>query len=281
MSNLKKAYFMKILVVDGDDVSANLLQSKIESLGHTLVHETNKAKVVELVKQDFFDVIFIDPAPLNSAKNLIIDIRRSSQTYSYVFLMSASASLEDALLEGANDVLAKPLQPQGLDEKLMNAMNLKQLLATYGDDSFDFPSAGGVIAKSAFNQLFLSSMDRSDRYGEKTYVLKISIDNFEEILTSDGPYALDFAGAKLSQNLVYIRRQSDIIGQTGKYEYSLLLLRPVYEQEPLEAANRFADTIQQIEDMAAPGASEVIIRVALFEVPTGQIIVAHDVSLTN
>ncbi len=266
---------MKILVVDNDDVTVNLLKSKIEASGHQFFSETAKNKAVDRVKADAFDVIFIDPSPLTTPRPIILNIKRSVSSYPYIFLLSESFNPEDAILAGANDLFAKPIDSVSLGEKLKNAVNLKALVANYGDDSLDFPSAGGVIAKSAFNQLFLSAIDRADRYGERTYVLKISINNHKDVLDMDGPYALDFAAAKLSQKLVLLRRQSDIIGQTGKYEFTLLLQRPIYETEPVEAANRFGEALSKVEEIAAPGTNTLDLRVGLYEIPTGKIIVEH------
>jgi hypothetical protein len=42
-----------------------------------------------------------------------------------------------------------------------------------------------------------------------------------------------------------LRRQSDIIAQTGRNEFCLMLQRPLYETEPMEAANRFADALRR------------------------------------
>ena len=67
---------------------------------------------------------------------------------------------------GCNDLLKKPVSGEKLIVKSENAERMVGLVERIGDDSEDFPSAGGVIAKSAFNQLFLSSIDRADRYGE-------------------------------------------------------------------------------------------------------------------
>jgi diguanylate cyclase (GGDEF)-like protein len=169
----------------------------------------------------------------------------------------------------------KPLDPMVLEEKIGNADRLLTLVKRIGDDSEDFPSAGGVIAKSAFNQLFLSAMDRADRYGERTFILFISLSNYKDIKDHDGPKAADYAVAKLSQYLVLLRRQSDIIGQTAKYEYALLLQRPVYETEPVEAANRFAESLASFKEIASTGATNVEITVTLLSIPTGGKMIEH------
>ncbi len=266
---------MKILVVDRDELIVQLIQSKLHPLGHTVYHETGKNEAVERLSKEAFDVIFLDPMPLKTARPVILNIRRSVPNYPYVFLLSGEATREDALKAGTNDVIGKPIDSAELIEKVTNAERLTELVARIGDDSEDFPSAGGVIAKSAFNQLFLSAIDRADRYGEKTSILFISLSNYKEIIEMEGQYAADFAVAKLSQYLVLLRRQSDIIGQTGKNEYALLLQRPAYETEPVEAANRFADSLSSCEEITTPTSAPVEITISLLEVPIGSKPIEH------
>lgn len=266
---------MKILVIDREPMTAQMLRSKLEALGHSVVEEPVKNTAVERVGAEAFDVVFLDPSPLTSPRPVVLNIRRSMKTYPYLFLLSDSISKEEALKAGVNDLYAKPMDVAALDEKMANAERLTKLVAHMGDDSEDFPSAGGVIAKSAINQLFLSAIDRADRYGERTYLLQIAISNYTEIRDLDGPHAAAYAVAKLCQYLVLLRRQSDIIGQTRKYEYTLMLQRPVYETEPVEAANRFAESLSKIEDIVSSGGASVELSVTLVEIPTGAQIVRH------
>ena len=266
---------MKILVVDRDELTIQLLRSKLEPLGHQVVEETVKNNAVERMANDDFDVVLLDPSPLTSPRPLILSARRSVKNYPYILLTSTTIPKDEAVKAGANDLLAKPADPEILDEKITNAERLIRLVRHINDDSEDFPSAGGVIAKSAFNQLFLSAMDRADRYGERTFILQISLSNYQDILALDGSYAAEFAVAKMSQYLVLLRRQSDIIGQTGKNEYSLLLQRPIYETEPVEAANRFAQELAQFNDLDSSGQTSAEITVSLIDVPAGSLLVQH------
>jgi PleD family two-component response regulator len=266
---------MRVLIVDRDELSSRMLAAKLAAEGHEAVEQGSKNDALEMVAKDRFDVLMIDPAPLTSPRPVILNIRRNIQNYPYIVLMSEAIALEEAIKSGANDVLAKPLDLTGLPETMANAALLTTLVSRISDDSEDFPSAGGVIAKSAFNQLFLSALDRADRYGEKSYIIFIAMENFAEIQGLDGAYAAEYALARLSQFLVRQRRQSDIIGQTAKAEYALLLQRPGYETEPEEAAQRFAQALQDAPDLTASGASEVRLSLSLIELPTGKTIKSY------
>ncbi|NCT40144.1 MAG: diguanylate cyclase [Alphaproteobacteria bacterium] len=263
------------MIIDREEAAAQMTASKLEALYHQVTVEPSKENAVHRAVSDQTEIFLIDPTPINSARSFILSLRRNVTNYPYIFAFGNDVSLEDAIKAGANDVFLKPVDPTVFDEKLENAASLISLVDRIGDDSEDFPSAGGVIAKSAFNQLFLSALDRADRYGERTYVLFISVSNYKDILEMDGAYAADYAVAKLSQYLVRLRRQSDIIGQTAKYEYALLLQRPAYENEPVEAANRFAESLSQCKDIVSSGSTPVEITVKLIDLPVGRICQKH------
>ncbi|PJB69300.1 MAG: DNA-binding response regulator [Alphaproteobacteria bacterium CG_4_9_14_3_um_filter_47_13] len=266
---------MKIFVIDRDTLSTQLIRSKLEAMGHTLEEEIIKSNALERLEKEQFDTIFFDPAPLNNARPIVLGIRRAVRNYPYIILMSQDLDQEDAIRSGANDILAKPLDAAKLDGIIRNSERMIRLIRRIGDENEDFPSAGGVISKSAFNQLFLSSLDRADRYGERSFLVFIGIKNYKELVEMDGPHAASYAAAKLSQYLVRLRRQSDIIAQTGKSEYCLMLQRPQYETEPMEAANRFAEALGQFNDIATSDNSTVDIHVTLIDIPIGTKHVEH------
>jgi CheY-like chemotaxis protein len=269
---------MKILIVDRDDLTRQLIRSKLEPLGYSVSEEPDKNRALDKVAKEEFSLIFIDPSPLTNARPVILNMRRALGHYAYISLLSETILQEEALKAGANDLLAKPLDAQILQERVKNAERLTQLVRRIGDTSEDFLSAGGVIAKSAFNQLFLSGIDRADRYGERTFVLFIAVSNYDKILKMSGAYAADYAVAKLCQHLVRIRRQSDIIGQTARHEYALLLQRPIYETEPMEAANRFALALEDLGPVAAEILTPIEITVTLVDLPIGAVLAEHVVT---
>lgn len=267
---------MNILVIDRDSLSTQLISSKIEALGHKVFGETAKDDALKRVAEEAFDCIFVDPAPMNDARAIVLGIRKAAKTYTHIVLLSSEVSFAEALAMGCNDVLAKPLNGEEALQKIENAQRIVEAYQQMGDESEDFPSSGGVISKSAFNQLFRSALDRGDRYGELSFIVSIGIDNYREIESIDGPYAAEYASSKLAQNMVQLRRQSDIVGQVGKSEYALLLQRPQNETEPVEAANRFATAFNEIDDIVSAGGTPLQMHVRLLNLPTGESPVNHN-----
>lgn len=266
---------MKILVLAPESEQSDAIKNTLSAKKHDVQLVLDKDQFVERVAEEAFDVVIMDPDPLPSAVDIVAQAKRRTKKYLYYFLLSSKTSREDALKDGVNELISPAGFENEIDQKLADASHFLELVERIGNENEDFPSAGGVIAKSAFNQLFLSSIDRAERYGERSFVLFISLSNYQEIIDMDGPYASEHAVAHLSKFLVRIRRQSDIIGQTGKNEFALLLQRPNYETEPMDAANRFGDTLEAWEDPDAFSMSPMEFSVSLVDLPNGSQVVKH------
>lgn len=271
---------MKILVIDRDQLVSQMITSRLEAEGHEVDTEAVKNDGLERVAKESFDIIFIDPAPMKDARAMALNIRRSAKSYPYIILMTADEEIKpSAVMQmGCNDYILKPLDQADIQKKVENAGNLKVMIDNLGDASEDFPSAGGVIAKSAFNQLFLSAIDRGGRYNEKAFVLSFAIENYKEIKDLDGVYNADYSVSKLAHHIVRLRRQSDIIGQTGANEYSILLQRTQNSKEAMDAANRFAVTLDEIDDFLPAEGNKINIRIWLTDLPTGLCPFEHTLS---
>jgi len=263
---------MKILIIDRDAQAIEDLSNKLVAGGHDVTAQRAKNEAIDQIKADGpYDVIFLDPNPMKDASAIILNIRRAISSYPYIMLITADedVGIEEALAMGCNNFIRKPFDSKDVEDKIAQSKRLNKMIKEIGDESEDFPSAGGVISKSAFNQLFLSAIDRGSRYSELAHVLKIGIRNYDEILQTDGQYSADFAVSKLAHHLVRLRRQSDIIGQTAKFEYALLLQRIQHANEPREAAARFANTLETLDDIASASNTNVEIYVHLTSLPMG------------
>lgn len=272
---------MKILVIDRDKLSAQMIRTKLETAGFTVLEEADKNVAMEFLKKENVDGIFFDPAPIGQAQPVVHALRRSSHGYPFVVLLTQTMTQEEAFRIGCNDILSKPVTGGDAAEKAHNAYRLSSLIRWMGDDREDFPSAGGIIAKSAFNQLFRSAIDRAGRYGELSYIVLIAVENYDDMKLDNGEYAANVAVSKMAQHLSQMRRQSDIIGQTGKHQYALLLQRPTTDTEPMEAASRFAATLSQVDDIGETLLGKMDISIRLIHLPTGELEAEHKIVKTG
>lgn len=263
---------MHILVIDRDALATQLLQGRLESRGQRLTVEPDKNKAFDLLKDGGFDCILIDPAPLSEARPVIIGVWKHIRGpfKPYILLLSKSASREDAILAGTNDVLQKPFDPQDLEEKIGNAARLIALHRFLGTPD-DIHSGGGMIGKAAFNQLFLSAVDRAFRYGERSLIVEVRVTN-TDALRALGEDALQDSLTALGERLTLMRRQSDVIGRTGLDRYGILLQRPMYESEPFDAIGRFCETLDKFHHSFADKARAPQIELDMVELPQGALL---------
>lgn len=263
---------MRILVIDRDALNSQLLQGRLESRGHDIVVEADKNKAFDMLKDGGFDCLMIDPAPMADPRPVIIGIWKSLRGAAkpYVILLSKTASREDAILAGTNDVLTKPFAPQDLEEKTGNAERLLALHRHLGTPD-DIHSGGGMIGKAAFNQLFLSAVDRAARYGERSLIVDARVTNIDTIKAA-GPDAMEETMAALGDRMALMRRQSDVIGRTALDRYAILLQRPMYESEPFDAIGRFCETLEKFHQSRKDKGLAPEIELQLVELPQGALL---------
>lgn len=263
---------MKVLIIDRDRLTTQILHAKLEELAHEVHIEQTKNNALDLIKEKPFHAVIFDPAPLTDSRPFVLGMRRvlPQGKYPYILLCSHSVNGEICSKAGANDYISKPVNIEELVEKMSNADRYAALSEYMGDFEQDYNYHNGVIQKSAFNQLYLSSIDRADRYGDKTFLIFFVADNYQQMAEEEGVEAADTTFQKLSSYIIKLRRQSDLLGQTGRNEYCLMLQRPVHDQEPLEAANRFHDTLQMFEGMVSPKGTPISVRIKLIALPSGE-----------
>jgi len=273
---------VKILIIDRDKMSAQIIASKMEADGHDVTIESSKSQAIELIANQSFDIVFLDPSPMRDARALTLNIKRNTRNMTYSVFMTAEEDVHfsDVMKMGCNDFILKPVDPIELKEKIDSAMRLQALFAKLGDVKEDFPSTGGVIAKSAFNQICLSSLERGGRYNELAFVLAISIKNYDEINKMDGTHHANYSVSKMAHHTVHLSRQSDIVGQTALNEYSILLQRTEGHSEAINAAKRFAASFDEINDFLAENGNPITLHLSLMHLPTGAIYFEHDLEKT-
>ncbi len=272
---------MKVLIIDKDTMYSSLMASKIRALGHETFESTIKNEGIEQIGTSAIDVVYFDPSPLMEAKAIVLQIRRMVHTFPYLVMMGPEITRETGIAAGCHDALAKALDPAALAATLDNAERMVALIHRIGDENYDFPSAGGVISKSAFNQLFMSAIDRSSRYSENAHSLFIGIHNYEDIKLDDGQYAADYAVSRLAQILARVRRQSDILAQTGVNEFALLLQRPQTPTESLDAARRFASILGEQQDITSNGVTDLRLELTLVHLPSGECTFHHQYRISG
>lgn len=261
---------MDILVIDREPLTNQLLSSKLLAKGHTVVIEPNKNEAFEKIKAGTVNCILLDPTPLSDARPVVVGIWKNirSAVKPYIILLSKAATQEEAVRAGANDVLIKPFSTLDIDTKIGNAERLMEICEHLVKED-DWHSSGGLIGKEAFNQLFLSAMDRSFRYAERSLIVFLSMINYDEILSACGEEGVNETIRQLTEKMTFMRRQSDVIGRLGSHDFGILLQRPQYETEPMDAINRFSEILDKFYHGFEDRARAPKVELHLVELPQG------------
>lgn len=261
---------MNIMVIDRDSLTGQLVKSKLEHLGHTVMVEPAKNAALNAIMESHYEVILFDPAPLSSPVPFILSLRKSlnSGILPYIALLSREADQEFAISAGTNDSLAKPLDITELERKLQNAERLTGIIERLNNDE-NFGGGGRVLSKLAFSQLFMSALDRAGRYGEQTFFIFIELENHAELESMVGEEKATSALENLQSFLSSLRRQSDVLARSDLTEFCLMLQRPRYESEPFDAARRFKKALESYKNSISDPTMQPNLRLFMIDVPAG------------
>lgn len=238
---------MNILLVDRDRLAVQSLQQWLESEGHSVVVEPVRKTALDLINEQHFDLVAIDPAPLPSVRQIALPLRWE-QRDRYLYLVQLGHDINDAevIRSGMNDKITKPFTLEPVQQVIRNAERLAGFMNSLrhnGLPNYD----GDAFSPKALQRLVLSALDRAYRYGEQAYLLLISITNYNEIKDMIGEEAASQWVASLSAYLSKLCRISDFLGHANPSEFGLLLLRPAADREPQDAAERFAIALKDYQ----------------------------------
>ena len=239
---------MKILIVDRDRQSVETLQGWLEAQGHDVVAEPVRKTAFDLINQQPFDLIAIDPAPLSSVRQIALPLRwEQREQYFYLVLMGHEQDNSEVIRNGMNNAIVKPFHEASLTQVLQNAQRLTGFMKSLQTGKMIEPPESRLFGQRPFYQLVLSALDRAYRYGEQAYLLHIKLTNMEALTSRLGPEQAAMVLMELGKYLVKLCRISDFLGHTEATEFVLLLLRPAVDREPQDAAERFAMALRDFQ----------------------------------
>ena len=123
---------MDILIAEDDFVSRKFLQKMLEEFGHTVIAAEDGMKAWELFKEQKFKMVITDwMMPQMDGLALCQKIRqKKSPDYVYIIILTAKDQKSDAIKgldAGADDYIAKPLDPGELSARIQVGQRIFQL----------------------------------------------------------------------------------------------------------------------------------------------------------
>lgn len=261
---------MNILLVDRDRLAVQSLQQWLESEGHSVVVEPVRKTALDLINQEHFDCVAIDPAPLPSVRQIALPLRWE-QRDKYLYLVQLGHDMNDAdvVRSGMNDKLLKPFAIESAQRVIRNAERLTAFMNELRQENLPGYD-GDAFSPKALQRLVLSALDRSYRYGEQAYLLLIRISNFNDIVANIGEQAAGEWIISLSAYLSKLCRISDFLGHAKPAEFGLLLLRPAADREPQDAAERFSIALRDYQSQSNLGITPLF-TIDLLALPSGEL----------
>lgn len=119
---LSEAFPLRILAVDDNEVNLMLITKTLSKLGYACQKASNGQLALDLVKQEDFDLIFMDmQMPIMDGTVATTEIRKHYRIYEYPVVIALTANAlgdgRDKCLEaGMQDFIAKPFKPAEIEE---------------------------------------------------------------------------------------------------------------------------------------------------------------------
>lgn len=255
---------MKVLVADDDSTVRLIGRTVVEDLGHECAEASNGDEAWAEYQRFEPDVLITDrlmpPGPDGLQLCRAVRNRERNSSYTYIVLLTSMAKRHEVLegiSAGADDYVAKPLDPFALHSRLLVAHRVTAM-------HLELDRARAELARQAHtdpltglrNRLRLSEdlndlHERSVRYGRHYSLALCDIDFFKAYNDTYGHQRGDQALQAVAEALATSGRRADGVYRYGGEEF-LHILPEQPRSAALAALERFRSTV---EGLAIPNAT--------------------------
>lgn len=126
--NTKAKNVLSILIADDNIINVEVLRGMLRYLGHQVVSVGNGDEVLNILKNNIFDVVFMDiNMPIMNGFETTLHIRKLEDQHQFLPVIAISANSDLAVQEmcrqaGMNGFLAKPIDIITLDNKITEVL---------------------------------------------------------------------------------------------------------------------------------------------------------------
>ena len=235
---------MKILIVDDEPGTRLTVSETVERLGHRALQAIDGAEGLRAFEFHHPEVVITDWAmPEVDGTKLIAQIRDGERDYTYILLLTGRADEDasrDAVRAGADDVLAKPLDPAELERGLIAAERIRDVHRRMREDARRDPLTGAG-SRQWLDEDLATLCARVVRYGHAYCVAMVGLE-------PAGDDVMRRAGGALVHEI----RSGDAVYRSGPGEFVVLL-----PEQALDTANVAAARLRTALSHAVPTGTKV------------------------
>src|SRR5208337_627660 len=220
---------MKILLVEDSVIDRHEIGRHLSEWGLDYVAVENGTEAVELLEApDAPNLVLLDwLLPGLDGIDVCRQIRKFGKdgAYTYTVMLTAKNRKQDlltAMEAGADDYLAKPVDPSELRARILagkRILELQQCLRFAATHDF----LTNLLNRSEILAVLQREFSRSEREGKPATVILADIDHFKRINDSLGHAAGDEVLKEVGRRLGSDLRPYDVVGRYGGEEFLLIL----------------------------------------------------------
>jgi two-component system, cell cycle response regulator len=268
----KGARGVRVLVVDDDVDSRQMLEEAVTSLGHECIGASDGKEAFAMQQAQAVDVILSDwSMPEMTGVELCRRVRaRESAGYTRFVLMTAFGDREhllEGLRAGADDYLTKPVDLEELEARLVSAMRvitqqraLARRIAKLGEES---QAASDAARRDPLTQIsnrlqlredLAALRSRVSRYGHRYCASITDVDFFKSYNDAYGHVVGDEVLRRVADTIRSTLRQGDTVYRYGGEEFLAIL-----PEQTLAEAGRAMDRVRAaVAELAIPHAASPV-----------------------
>jgi diguanylate cyclase (GGDEF)-like protein len=216
----------KILVIDDDPFSANLIDGCLRSAGFMSSYCSNPEQALNAITSELPDLIILDVVmPGLDGFELCRRVRtHPALQFTPIIFVTRKDDVEQrvrGLEVGGNDYIAKPFEPQELVARVRS--HLQRLSALR-----DMAIRDGLTRcynHKYFKMRLEQEIARARRYKQELALGILDVDHYKQVNDAHGPAAGDAALVHLASIISLSLRSTDVVARYGGEEFGILLIQ--------------------------------------------------------
>lgn len=207
-----------IMMVDDEPLTMEIVQAYLKDAGYRrFITTTESVRAMDIIAKECPDILLLDlMMPDVDGFDILTRLRANDNFKHLPVIILTSSNDSDTKLKalelGANDFLAKPVDPSELALRLRNTLAAK----AYQDRLAFYDPLTGLYNRRTFMDHLDWAVRSAKRTGTKCAILQIDLDRFKHVNDALGPSTGDALLVAVATRLEKYIRSSDSLGRIGR-----------------------------------------------------------------